>query len=117
MAEPAKFRRRIAVLTKIAWLLIGLGTFAFAYGYLAFIGKTSPTHVDRNDLALFGNFLQGAVASVWSLAAFIFIYVAFLGQQQQLEETREQLTKQDVVARQQRFENSFFALLRLHHNL
>jgi hypothetical protein len=115
--KARRYQGEIGTLTKIAWLLIGFGIFAVVYGYLAFVGKTPPNNVDRNELALLGNFLQGAVASVWSLAAFIFIYVAFLGQQQQLEETREQLIKQDAVARQQRFENSFFELLRLHHNL
>jgi hypothetical protein len=61
------------------------------YGYSAFIGTKLPTNIDRSDLAAFGNFLQGAVVSVWSLAAFLFIYVAFLGQQEELEQTETKL--------------------------
>jgi len=90
---------------------------AVGYGYSAFIGKKPLTNVDRSDLAAYGNFLQGAVASVWSLAAFLFIFVAFLGQQEELEHSRNQAATQEKTAAQQRFENSFFNLVRLHRTI
>jgi hypothetical protein len=93
-----------------AWILVGVGLIAAAYGYTAFIGKRYLWHVERNDLAALGNFLQGAVASVWSLAAFIFIYVAFLGQQ-------EELARHEASFEQERFESIFFELVRIHHSL
>jgi len=101
----------------VAFLLIAFGLLAFAYGYVAFIGRKPLTNVDKADLAAFGNFLQGAVASVWSLAAFLFIYVAFLGQQEELGESRTHAATQEKIASQQRFENSFFNLLRLHRTI
>jgi hypothetical protein len=110
-------KRRLKVwLQFIAFILIAFGVFAFWYGYSAFIQKPLA-NVDRSDLAALGNFLQGAVASVWSLAAFLFILVAFLGQQEELEHSRNQAAIQEKIAAQQRFENSFFSLLRLHRTI
>jgi hypothetical protein len=100
-----------------AVILIVFGLAAAGYGYLAFVGKKPLANVDRSDLAAYGNFLQGAVASVWSLAAFLFIFVAFLGQQEELEHSRNQAATQEKTATQQRFENSFFNLLRLHRTI
>jgi hypothetical protein len=109
--------RKTVFWINFARFLIGLGILAVAYGYLAFVSPKSPWAVDKNDLALFGNFLQGAVASVWSLAAFVFIYVAFLGQQEDLNETRKRAAIQEKTATLQRFENSVFSLLRLHRSI
>jgi hypothetical protein len=91
-----------------AFVLIGVGLLAALYGYLAFVGSRPLCNVDKGDLAAFGNFLQGAVASLWSLAAFLFIYVAFLGQQDELEHSRRQVAKQEETAAQQRFGKLIF---------
>jgi len=114
-----KFRQRgwKSWLLVIAFVLIAFGLGAALYGYSAFIGEQPLTNIDRSDLAGFGNFLQGAVASVWSLAAFLFIFLAFLGQQEELEHGRNQAATQERIAAQQRFENSFFNLLRLHRTI
>ena len=111
------YSKRQIFIIRLAWGLVAFGAVAALYGYSAFIGMKLPTNIDRNDLAAFGNFLQGAVASVWSLAAFLFIYVAFLGQQEELEHSRNEAATQEKTAAQQRFENSFFNLLRLHRSI
>src|SRR5436309_12335459 len=85
----------------LAWLLIIFGIVAALYGYSAFIGKKSLVDIDRNLLAAFGNYLQGAVASVWSLAAFLFIFVAFLGQQEEMQHSRTEAATQQKIAAQQ----------------
>jgi hypothetical protein len=93
-----------------AWILVVSGLVAAGYGYTAFIGRHYLWQVDKNELSALGNFLQGAVASLWSLAAFVFIYVAFLGQQ-------EELHRHEAMSAQERFESIFFELVRIHHSL
>jgi hypothetical protein len=58
----------------------------------------------------YGSFLQGTTASLWSLAGFLLILVAFLAQKQQLGLQQKQFG-------QQSFENHFFQLLTLHRNI
>jgi hypothetical protein len=70
-------RRRTKYWILFAWILVVIGFSAAAYGYTAFIGKRYLWQVDKNDLAALGNFFQGAVASVWSLAAFISFMLHF----------------------------------------
>src|SRR5258707_391130 len=90
---------RQSFIIRLAWVLVAFGTVAALYGYLAFIGKKPPwANIDKGVLAAYGNFLQGAVASVWSLAAFLFIYVAFLGQKEELEHSRNQAATQEKTA-------------------
>src|ERR1044072_9130981 len=109
-ATPSNGKSQRTRLTQLAWLLVWSGLALSAYGYAAFIGTTPIRHVDRVDLAALGSFLQGAVASVWSLAAFIFIYVAFLGQQEELDETRQQAIAQDARSKRERDESLLFNL-------
>lgn len=74
---------------------------------------------------------QGPVAAFWSLAGVGLIYVAFLGQrlqlihqQQELRDTRAELRNhsaefevQNETAKRQRFEDTFFRMLQLHHEI
>lgn len=94
----------------IAWTLVIAGFLTAAYGYLAFVSPRYPWQVDKSDLAAAGSFLQGAVGSLWSLAAFIFIYVTLKTQQ-------EEVVRQRAALAQERFESIFFELLRIHHSL
>lgn len=78
--------------------------------------------------------MSGTVASIWSLAGLFFIYVAFLGQKQQLlnqqleimysqleikytrlelSGQKQEMKMQNKTLRQQKFENTFFQLLNL----
>lgn len=61
------------------------------------------TETTSNDWGNYGSYLQGTTASLWALAAFFLIFVAFLAQQQQ--------------ASRQSFENHFFQLLTLHNQI
>ena len=72
------------------------------------------------DLANYGSYLQGAVASLWALAGVFLIVVAFLAQTRQLrqqdaelENQQEQFRLQQESSTRQSFENLFFQLLNL----
>src|SRR5579871_422569 len=72
------------------------------------------------DLANYGSYLQGAVASLWALAGVFLILVAFLAQTRQLRQQDAELEAQQEQSRQQQesstrqsFENLFFQLLNL----
>ncbi len=71
-----------------------------------------------NDFGAFGSYLQGAVASLWSLAGLLFIFAAFLAQKQQiiqqdaeLEDQKKQFALQHQSLKRQNFESAFFELL------
>lgn len=93
----------------------------------------------------FGGFIGGVVGSLWSLAGFILFYIAlnkqkedleinrkalesqiksmnlqtqeFKAQVQELEETRKVYIEQNKTQSLQRFENTFFNMLSLHHQI
>lgn len=113
---------------RFVWFGALIGIFSICY-YLFNI----PTN-DNFGLNYLGDFLAGSVASIWSLAGLFFIYVAFLGQKQQLlnqqlelmysqlevKYTRLELAgqkielkNQNLTLQKQRFENTFFQLLNL----
>lgn len=87
----------------------------------------------KDEFEKFGNFSAGTVASIWSLAGIILIYIAFLGQKlellyqkeelqqnrKKLEETRKVMSEQkkefelqNETLKNQSFENLFFQLIR-----
>lgn len=140
-SRTIEFEKKILVLendisryTKWAW--------GFVYGGFAIIilGIILYLINDNNSfrLNLLGDFYGGSVASIWSLAGLFFIYVAFLGQKQQLlnqqmeimysqlevkytrfelEGQKREMMEQNQTLRQQRFENTFFQLLRNHQDI
>lgn len=120
--------------TKWAWGFVITGFCIFIYGVFEYALK------DRYgfELNLLGDFTGGAVASIWSLAGLFLIYVAFLGQKQQLlnqqleimysqlevkytrlelEGQKMEMIDQNKTLRKQRFENTFFQLLRNHQDI
>jgi hypothetical protein len=136
--RPIPHERKITVLTFVAWFCVILGFLAIVPGVCRLV---SEPHADGGQISLaslssFGSYLQGAVQSLWSLAAFLFIYVAFLGQKQQLQlqaqqfeieqrQQKQQIEQQEIELENQRqqfriqndsirlqnFENAFFQLL------
>jgi len=113
--------------TIFGYILISLGVVAFFIPLL-------PV----SNFNLYGDFVGGVVSSIWSLAGLIFIYVAFLGQRQQLimqqielkhtqyeaKSSRveivmqnEQLKEQNKTLALQRFENTFFQLLQTQNQI
>lgn len=86
------------------------------------------------ELNLLGDFLAGSMGAVWSLAGLFFIYVAFLGQKQQLlnqqleimynqlevkytrlelNGQKQEMKTQNETLKLQKFEHTFFSLLNL----
>ncbi|PZD79333.1 putative phage abortive infection protein [Mesonia sp. K7] len=103
------------------------------------------TKINSNKAAQFGDLIGGIVGSLWSLAGVILFYVAlteqrtdiqinrkaleaqvqalnqqiqeFELQRSELTETRKVFEEQSETLKIQRFENTFFQLLSLHHEL
>lgn len=101
--------------------------------------------VDAAKIGQFGDFIGGVVGSIWALAGFILFYVAlnkqkedleinrdalksqieamslqteeFKAQKEELEETRKTYIEQNKTQNLQRFENTFFNMLSLHHQI
>lgn len=69
---------------RMAWILVLAGVLAAAWGVYCL----------KADLPGLGSYLQGATGSLFALAGLMFIYVAFLGQKQQLIIQNEQLMAQ-----------------------
>jgi hypothetical protein len=127
----SKLDDKISIYTKWAWGFVFTGLIVAIISSIYFIYSTDGKTFELNIL---GDFLSGSVASIWSLAGLFFIYVAFLGQKQQLlnqqleimysqlevKYTRlelagqkEEMQLQNETLRVQKFENTFFQMLNL----
>lgn len=118
----------IGVCVAFAFTLVALGFVAGTLGYQKYRQEGGANLTDLGNL---GSYLQGTVASFWSLAGVFLILVAFLVQKQQLqcqqeeleltrgdaEEQRKHLQAQNRSVQRQIFENSFFQLLALHNEI
>ena len=126
---------KIDTYTKWAWSFVLIGAAITIVGLVIYLCTNTE---DGYGLNLLGDFMAGTVASIWSLAGLFFIYVAFLGQKQQLlnqqleimysqlevKYTRLELAgqkaemaKQNETLEQQKFENTFFQLLANHNSI
>lgn len=130
--EIQEVENKINFYKNFAWALIAIGFIIGALGVIEhFLGSDMQ-------LNIIGDYTGGVVASMWSLAGLFIIYVAFLGQKQQilhqkmelkynrfevkatrieLEGQKQQMIEQNKTLRQQRFENTFFQMLNLHHQI
>ena len=78
------------------------------------LGKDAG-NIDK--MANLGSYLQGSTGSLWALAGFFVVFLAFLIQAIQFSEQRKQFKIQtDSIARQN-FESSFFQMLNLHNQI
>jgi len=130
--DITKVDTQISFYLKFAWVLIGVG---FFIGLLGVVEHFMGSDMDLN---VIGDYTGGVVASMWSLAGLFIIFVAFLGQKQQilhqkmelkynqfevkatrkeLEGQKEQMIEQNKTLKQQRFENTFFQMVNLHHKI
>jgi hypothetical protein len=121
--------------TTWAWRFVWFGAFVAFISTIFYLSKNTETGFGLN---LLGDFMSGTVASIWSLAGLFFIYVAFLGQKQQLlnqqleimysqlevkytrlelSGQKEEMMEQNNTLRQQKFENTFFQLLSLFNSI
>jgi hypothetical protein len=95
--SPIPHERKIAVAAWGAWICVCTGLLVAVPGVWLFwheVHRGASQVSPLGNLSSLGSYLQGAVQSLWSLAAFLFIYVAFLGQKQQLIIQNEQLKAQ-----------------------
>jgi len=134
-SEIERLSGQISKFTNWAWAFVWIGALVSVFAFIYFICTNTETGFGLN---LVGDFMSGTVASVWSLAGLFFIYVAFLGQKQQLlnqqleimysqlevKYTRLELSgqkaemaEQNKTLRRQRFENTFFQLLNNHQEI
>lgn len=121
--------------TTWAWRFVWFGAFVAFISTIFYLSKNTETGFGLN---LLGDFMSGTVASIWSLAGLFFIYVAFLGQKQQLlnqqleimysqlevkytrlelSGQKEEMMEQNNTLRLQKFENTFFQLLSLFNSI
>ncbi len=131
----AKLEKSIGRYTFWAWTFVWLGVIIAAFAIIYFYCNNDDKGFALN---LLGDFYAGTVASLWALAGLFLIYVAFLGQKQQLlnqqleimisqlevkytrfelEGQKKELMVQNLTMRKQRFENTFFQLLRNHQDI
>ena len=86
--EESKVKLKIKIIdstietyTSIAWALVIIGVLLVFWSFYDFVkNNTEPGYT----LNLYGDFLSGSVGSLWALAGILFLYVAFLGQRQQI---------------------------------
>jgi hypothetical protein len=106
-AEISGIESRVERFKKIGFVLILISIICALYPLIWFDIK----HIRFNE---YGDFVGGPVASILSIAAMMFIYVAYLGQRHQIliqkNEIKEGKNQYDI----QQFENRFFLLLQLH---
>jgi len=126
---------KIRIYTNWAWAFVWSGIGLTVFSVIYYICSNVQTEFGLN---LLGDFLGGSVASLWALAGLFLIYVAFLGQKQQLlnqqleimysqlevKYTRLELAgqKREMVLQNetllnQKFENTFFQLLTLFNSI
>ncbi|SNR61119.1 Putative phage abortive infection protein [Lutibacter agarilyticus] len=130
----------------IRLLWIGLLLFVIGFSLFIWKENLSTTEIINSaKIAQFGDFIGGVIGSIWSLAGVILFYVAlteqrtdiqinretlnaqvkalnqqieeFKLQKVELEQTREVFKEQSETLKIQRFENTFFQLLNLHHEI
>ena len=136
--DISKLDDRIRLFTIIAWGAVIIGFIVGILGVFNFLFTDCFPILKMISLNELGDYLAGSVASFWSLAGLFFIYIAFLGQkqqmaqqqielafnQQELQETRKvlddqknQMFEQNRTLQIQRFENTFFNLLNNHQQI
>lgn len=123
--DEKKLHGQIKLFTWLVWIFVGLGGLVGAHGVYLYLSG------GEFKLSSLGDYIGGSVASLWSLAGLFLIYIAFLGQKlqllnqqeelvlnrEELQATRLEFEQQNETLRKQRFENTFFQLLKFHHDI
>lgn len=117
-----------AIILSAAGLII-LFVFLWLLSHEYRIGGSDKILLEQT--AQVGDFIGGLVGAIWAFAGVILFFAALriqskefkaqrkqLGlQKEELEKTREEFKLQNNTMRLQRFENTFFSLLSLHHQI
>lgn len=128
-------------------LILGLVLFILGLVLFIWKDYTVDTakKINSEKIGQLGDFIGGVIGSIWSLAGVILFYVAlteqridiqtnqqtlntqvealnqqikeFELQREELAETRKVLKEQSITQKYQRFENTFFQLLRTHNDI
>ena len=127
----SKLDSKIKIYSNWAWFFVAFGLLIIIISSIYF---AQMTYGNEFELNLLGDFLSCSVASIWSLAGLFFIYVAFLGQKQQLlnqqleimysqlevkyarlelSGQKAEMIAQNETLKVQKFENTFFQMLNL----
>lgn len=130
--EVQNLNSNIRLFTLLAWICIFIGIVLVV---LALFKYYNDKVMELGDL---GTFIGGTTGVLCSLSGIFFIYVAFLGQKQQLlnqqleirlnqlefkatrielEGQKQQLELQNETMKKQQFENTFFQLLQNHNDI
>lgn len=64
-----------------------------------------------------GQFISGVTSPFISISAFILLYMTYKSQKEELEQSRSVMENQSKTMELQRFENTFFQMLSLHHQI
>ncbi|OSZ78762.1 hypothetical protein CAP35_11090 [Chitinophagaceae bacterium IBVUCB1] len=111
----------------LGFVIIVISVILFAYKH----DVNTNEQIDSSLLDNFGSFISGSVGSLWALAGVVLFYVALEKQKEalQLQKTeldltrkelkgqREEFEKQNETLSQQRFENTFFSLLKAQQDI
>lgn len=138
-SQIKKLKKEIKFYSGTAWSLVIFGFIISLISIIYFFRIESLKEPNNNfNLNELGDFLSGSVAAIWSLAGLLFVYVAFLGQKQQLlqqqleilfnqfelkqnrlelKNQRLEMTLQNDTLKIQKFENTFFQMLSLFHSI
>jgi hypothetical protein len=121
--ELGNLESRIIWSKRFAWWLVIGGGIAAGWGLWVFYHDSNGSS-SLEKLSAVGSYFQGAIGSLWTLAGLMFIYVAFLGQKQQLllqreemEGQEEQFQLQQESIKRQNFESGFFQLLNMQNQI
>ncbi|MFZ1081599.1 MAG: putative phage abortive infection protein [Candidatus Kryptoniota bacterium] len=110
-SQQNKLNHQITRFTRIAFFFAVLGFCVVIYG----VYKYYP--FSTSNLTDLGTFLAGLLGPVWALAGVLFFYAAFLEQKLQLLYQEGEMEEQNETLRLQRFETSFFELLKFHNDI
>lgn len=107
----------VTAVVRIAWIFVAIGFLVGGYGIFETYKEGG---FNLANIGALGSYLQGSVASIWSLAGLLFIYAAFLSQKKQLAQQEEELEAQKEQSEEQlhsiqlqNFENSLFQLINM----
>ena len=96
-----QLENKIKIYTNWAWAFVIIGFAVALIGLACFFVPSISGKLSLNEL---GDYFAGTVASSWSLAGLFFIYVAFLGQKQQLINQQIEMQYSQAEIKATRFE-------------
>lgn len=116
---------------RVLYIISAIFAFSGIFVIVIFLGSLSKSYTVWGDLPLaldktgqVGDFIGGVVGALWSFTGVLLFYLSlklqrkeFELQRDELSQTREEFKTQNNTLRLQRFENTFFNLIALHHQI